>query len=116
MRERTPQEKKNLSLAKDRRNVYGEALHAARKNIPLRKKLRNRANRHKQESKLPSEPAQLNADEADQIESSMHDKAPQYWDKYSDAPLGEVIARKQWRRATPKSIRIRTVIAKPREP
>jgi hypothetical protein len=52
MRERTPQEKKSLSLAKDRRNVYGEAPHGARKSIPLRKKLRNRANRHNQESKL----------------------------------------------------------------
>jgi hypothetical protein len=45
MRERTPQEKKSLSLAKDRRNVYGEAPHGAWKSIPLRKKLRNRANR-----------------------------------------------------------------------
>ena len=107
MRERTPQEKKSLSLAKDRRNVYGEAPHGARKSIPLRKKLRNRANRHDQESKLPSEPIQLDADEdeADAIESSMRDKAPQSWSKYPDAPLGDVIAKKQWRRATPKSIR-----------
>lgn len=35
MREKTPQEKKQLSLQKDRRNVYGEAPHAVRKNIPL---------------------------------------------------------------------------------
>jgi hypothetical protein len=62
MKERTPQEKKSLSLAKDRRNVYGEAPHGARKSIPLKKKLRNRANRHEQESKLPSEPIQFDAD------------------------------------------------------
>jgi hypothetical protein len=114
MKERTPQEKKSLSLAKDRRNVYGEAPHGARKSIPLRKKLRNRANRHDQESKLPSEPTQLDADAADEIESSMRDKAPQRWDKYPDAPLGDVIAKKQSRKATLKSIRIRTVIANPR--
>jgi hypothetical protein len=93
MRERTPQEKKSLSLAKDRRNVYGEAPHGARKSIPLRKKLRNRANRHDQVSKLPSEPIQLNADEADAIESSILDKAPQRWNKYPDAPLDDVIAK-----------------------
>jgi hypothetical protein len=114
-RANTPREE-SLSLAKDRRNVYGEAPHGARKSIPLRKKLRNRANRHDQESKLPSEPIQLDADEADAIESSMRDKASQSGNKYPDAPLGDVIAKKQWRRATPKSIRSRTVIAKPSEP
>ncbi|MGA3075079.1 MAG: hypothetical protein ABSG56_15425 [Bryobacteraceae bacterium] len=116
MKERTPQEKKSLSLAKDRRNVYGEAPHGARKSIPLRKKLRNRANRHSQESKLPSEPTPFDADQADEMESSMHDTAPQHWAKYPDAPLGDVLAKKQRWRATPKSIRTRTVIAKPREP
>jgi hypothetical protein len=75
------------------RNVYGEAPHGARKSIPLRKKLRNRANRHDQVSKLPSEPIQLNADEADAIESSILDKAPQRWNKYPDAPLDDVIAK-----------------------
>jgi len=72
--------------------------------------------RHNQESKLPSEPIQFDADQADEVESSMRDKAPQRWNKYPDAPLGGVTAKKQSRRATPKSIRTRTVIAKPREP
>jgi hypothetical protein len=113
MRQRTPQEKKSLSLAKDRRNVYGEAPHGARKSIPLRKKLRNRANRHNQESKLPSTPAPSDVIEAEEIDSSIHNKTPQHWNKYPDAPLGEVIAKKQWRRATPESDRRRIVIAKP---
>jgi hypothetical protein len=116
MRERTPQEKKSLSLAKDRRNVYGEAPHGARKSIPLRKKLRNRANRHNQESKLPSAPVPFDAVEADEIGSSMHDKAPQRWNKYPDAPLGNVISKKQRLRATPKADRTRIVIAKPSVP
>jgi hypothetical protein len=115
MKQRTPQEKKSLSPAKDRRNVYGEAPHAARKAIPLRKKLRNRANRHKQEATLPSVPTPFDADDADAIESAMHDKAPQRWGKHPDAPLADVIAKKQWRRATPRSIRIRTIVATPRE-
>jgi hypothetical protein len=79
-------------LAKDRRNVYGEALHGARKSIPLRKKLRHYANRH-QESKLPSEPAPFEAETADEIESSMHDKVPPVWDQYPETPLGDVITK-----------------------
>jgi hypothetical protein len=40
MKKRTPQEKKKLSLERDLLNVNGEAPHAARKSIPLRKALR----------------------------------------------------------------------------
>jgi hypothetical protein len=116
MRRRTPQEKKRSSLEKDRRNVYGEAPHAARKSIPLRKKLRNRANRHAQEAVLPSQPMTLDADQADEIESSLHHKAPQVWEKYPDAPLAEVLDGKQWRRSTPKADRSRIVIPKPLHP
>lgn len=99
MARRTPQEKKSLSLKKDRRNVYGEATGASRKNIPLRKRLRNRADRHLQETLLPSFPTVLDTDEADEINSSVLSQAPKVWDKYPDAPLGEVIARKQRRRS-----------------
>jgi hypothetical protein len=109
MREKTPQEKKRLSLQKDRRNVYGEAPHATRKSIPLRKKLRNRANRHQQESQLPAGPLCVGAGAADEIESGMRRRTPQIWKKSPDAPLGEVIAKKQWRRATPKKDRIRII-------
>jgi hypothetical protein len=110
MRPRTPAEKKRLSLEKDRRNVYGEAPHGARKNIPLRKKLRNRANRHLQESQLPSVPVEMDLDEAEQIQSAMFAKAPVVWDKTPDAPLKEVLARKQWKRSTPKADRVTVYI------
>lgn len=98
MRPRTPQEKKRLSLEKDRRNVYGESPHGARKSIPLSKKLRNRANRHRQESKLPVAPKRLEEDEADEIESSIRRKAPKRWNKSPDAPLGDVIGHQRQRR------------------
>jgi len=91
MRSKTPQQKKKLSLEKYRRNTYGEPRDASSKSIPLRKKLRNRANRHMQEAQLPSVPVQLDADEADRIESAMRHKPPQAWEKYPDKPLGEVI-------------------------
>jgi len=44
--------KKELSDKCDRRNVYGETPHAARKNISLRKAMRNRANRHYENQQL----------------------------------------------------------------
>lgn len=98
MRRRTPQEKKNLSLKKDRRNTYGESPHGARKSIPLQKRLRNRSNRHRQDSQLPTLPGQMDVDEADSVESAILSKAPRQWQKVPDSPLGEIITRKQRRR------------------
>ena len=97
---KTPQEKKRLSLERDRRNVYGEAPHASRKNVPLRKKLRNRANRRAQESQLPSVPTPIDNELMEDIEAKIRQKAPPIWEKYPDAPLGEVIARKEAKRTS----------------
>lgn len=94
MSKRTPQEKKELSYKHDRRNVYGEAPHAARKSIPLRKALRNRANRHEANQALAYQGPALDEERADELESRMHHRAPQHWEKRCDAPLGEVIADK----------------------
>src|SRR5215472_4791337 len=98
MLRRTPQEKKKLSLKKDRRNSYGESPHGARKSIPLNKRLRNRSDRHHQEGQLPTLPGQLDVGEADSIESAILSKAPRQWRKVPDAPLGEIIAGQQLRR------------------
>jgi hypothetical protein len=99
MTKRTPQEKKRLSYAHDRRNVYGEAPHAARKSIPLRKALRNRANRHYANQQLKYEGVSFDEELADAIESRVRQKTPQEWEKHPDAPLGEVVARKSRNRA-----------------
>jgi hypothetical protein len=107
MRRRTPQEKKGLSLQKDRRNVCDVSKHGARKAIPLRKKLRNRANRHQQDSKLPSAPIQVDQDQADEVESSVRRKAPKRWDKFPDAALAKVLAGKQRRRVQSHGRKIR---------
>ena len=98
MRKRTPQEKKKLSYERDRRNVYGEAPHAARKSIPFRKALRNRSNRHYENQQLSYEGVGLDEDLSDEIETRMNHKAPQQWEKHRDAPLGEVIAEKSRKR------------------
>jgi hypothetical protein len=94
LRKRTPQEKKKLSYSLDRRNVYGEAPHAARKAIPLNKALRNRANRRVANQELAYQGPVPDDDVADELESRMHRRAPQEWEKYPDEPLGEVIAKK----------------------
>jgi len=108
MRRRTPQEKKKLSLQNDRRNVYGESPHGARTSIPLNKKLRNRANRHQQDSKLVVVPKQVDEDEADEIESSVRRKAPKQWKKFRDAPLANVIAGNHERRIHDQGRKLRS--------
>ena len=95
----TPQEKKALSYARDRRNVYGEAPHAARKSIPLQKAKRNRANRHYADQQLAYAGATFDEALADAVESRMQHKAPKDWGKYPDAPLYEVIRKKSGDRA-----------------
>lgn len=98
MKKRTPQQKKELSYKRDRRNVYGEAPHAARKAIPLHKAQRNRANRHVANQALSYQGPTPDEALADELESRVHHCAPQEWGKYPDAPLGEVIARKSRKR------------------
>lgn len=99
MKKRTPQEKKALSYARDRRNVYGEAPHASRKSIPLRKAKRNRANRHYADQQLAYPETGFDEALADEVESRMKHKVPNDWGKYPDAPLREVIAKKSGERA-----------------
>src|SRR5947209_1884251 len=88
MRRLTPQEKKRLSYERDRRNCYGEAPHAARKAIPLRKAQRNRAIRHYQNQQLSYVGPTPEYEVADEMESLIHHFLPQCWEKYPDAPLG----------------------------
>lgn len=97
VRPRTPQEKKSLSLERDCRNAYGESPHGARRSIPLRKRLATRAARRLQESWLPTQPMQITTDQTDQIGSSIWDKPLPSWPKMADAPMGEVIEKKQRR-------------------
>lgn len=94
MKRRTPQEKKKLSYERDRRNCYGEAPHAARKSIPLRKALRNRANRHYQNQQLNYKGPAPDDNLASELESLIHHRVPREWTKSPDVPLGETVAKK----------------------
>ena len=87
----TPQEKKALSLARDRRNAYGANDKASRKSIPLRKRLVNRANRHL--DKILLGPAvHAEADSTELAEAALRGRRPQMWRKSPDRPLGEHVA------------------------
>lgn len=97
----SPQQKKANSLAKDRRNTYGENDKASRKAIPARKAQENRKIRRKAKQDLE---VMQNADEEikDVKESSLkHDlERVGGWKKEPDAPLGEALSRNPSKRKT----------------
>jgi hypothetical protein len=99
---KSPQEKKALSYAKDRRNVYGENDKASRKAIPLRKRLVNRANRHDANRLLSEAVGVPDAAAADSAEQRALDKRPKRWSKRPDRPLGQYLDEKASRRANHK--------------
>jgi hypothetical protein len=118
MKRKTPQEKKDFSYERDRRNCYGESPHAARKSIPLRKALRNRANRHKQNHQLNITGNSVSEELADQLESQIHHHAPEEWKKFPDAPLREIVDKKLEEREimrTQGGRRALRTISKPKE-
>jgi len=91
---RTPQEKKALSLKKDRRqSFFASGQKGARKSVPLRKRLENRRVRHRTDQVLES--ALASDDLAlDLAESSARNNVYRAggWKKGADRPLCESIA------------------------
>lgn len=97
MRRRSPQEKKALSYAKDRRNMYGENDKSSRKNIPLRKRLVNKANRHAAQQRLADATGHIDSDRAELAEERLKGTRPKSWRKHADMPLGMVLEVKRRR-------------------
>lgn len=91
---RTPQEKKRLSYAKDRRNSYGENSKASRKNIPRAKAQANRSERHAQDQALSAAANVLDTDGLADVENRVRASDPRYWRKAPDMPLGEFLTWK----------------------
>ena len=94
----SPQEKKRLSYAKDRRNTYGENSKASRKGIPLAKARANRAERHAQDNLLSSAVAVDGAEALAEVELTVRSVEPRKWRKSPDKPLGQVLARRAARK------------------
>jgi hypothetical protein len=95
---KTPQEKKRLSLAKDRRNTYGENSKASRKGIPLAKARANRAERHAQDNQLAVALVSVGEEQLTSVETGVKSTKPRQWRKSPDKPLGEVLARRAARK------------------
>jgi hypothetical protein len=99
-RDRTPQDKKTLSLKKDcRQSYFAHGQKGARKSIPLRKALENRRNRHKHDQAL-AVAVDVGDLALDLAESSVRNDVYRAggWTKASDRPLEDAIALQQEKR------------------
>lgn len=96
--QKSPQEKKALSYARDRRNTYGENDKASRKAIPARKAGENRKVRRKAGHAL-AVIERLDEGSAEVVESSLgHDmERVGGWTKAPDTPLGDYVAKQKGR-------------------
>ena len=96
---KTPQNKKELSLRKDRRNVYGENDKASRKAIPRRKQRGQMEARREVNQVLSTAPLAKSQDEIEQIASNLRSvelaKKRKRFKKVPDQPLGVVLKRRK---------------------
>jgi hypothetical protein len=99
---KSPQQKKHLSLVKDRRNGYGENDKSSRKNIPKSKALSHRKVRRQAKTlevkwqsmaEATAESAELTS-VTPRLQKGRFKKSP-------DVPLGEVVGGKLLRRRSP---------------
>ena len=92
---KTPQEKKALSLKRDRRNVYGESTKGTRVGIPRSKQQSKQAERRAAKQPLlvvrggVDEQQALSAQDASSIAATV--KRRKGFKKVPDLPLGEVL-------------------------
>ncbi|WP_410605289.1 tyrosine-type recombinase/integrase [Amycolatopsis sp. lyj-90] len=94
MGRKSPQEKKRLSYAKDRRNRYGENDKSSRKNIPRHKRRVNRANRHREQQVLNGARGSADIESAAIAEARLLNTRPQRWQKSAGATLGVLVRGK----------------------
>ncbi len=91
MKTKTPQEKKELSYAKDCRNTYSENDKSSRKNIPLRKAKAHRSYRKKVNDILQTSLKNTDTESVEVIENTVKSIRKDNWKKSSDMPLGELV-------------------------
>lgn len=94
---RSPQDKKALSYARDCRYAYGNNEKAARKSVPRRKRLVNKANRHADQQQLLEARGSVDAEKAELAEERLLARRPKSWQKWPDWPLGQMLGLKQAR-------------------
>ena len=99
MRRKSPQEKKRLSLLKDRRNTYGENAKASRKGIARHKRDRTRTDRRLRNQPLREATGRRDPEVEEHVEVRRVAAPKSYWKKVPDRPLGEVLEDKLSRRS-----------------
>ena len=92
-RRKSPQEKKSLSYARDRRNTYGENSKGSRKSIPFRKRVRARVQRRAEEAALRRDSKLVDREQMTGIAKRI--SMSSRWQKWPDEPLGRVL---KWRK------------------
>lgn len=95
---RSPQEKKQLSYDRDRRNSYGENDKASRKSIPRNKSRVNKANRRLDHEALQRSRGLRQPEAEDATEQRLRGRTRKSWRKWPDSTLREVLQRKLGRR------------------
>jgi hypothetical protein len=104
---KTPQEKKRLSLTRDRRNTYGENDKASRKAIPRRKQSGQMQLRRGIKQELVGATGVVTEadidDTAEQVVGVQAAKKRRLFKKSPDEPLGVVIEKQRQLRASTKS-------------
>jgi hypothetical protein len=99
---KSPKEKKELSLARDRRNTYGENPQASRKGIRRGKQRSHMGERRAVSqilSHLRESAGESDADEADiRAKTKLVERKHKAFKKSPDSPLGVVVKRKLARR------------------
>ena len=101
---RSPQEKKALSYAKDRRNDFGENDKSSRRNIRRNKRTPNRSDRHRAHQILTGATGPTTVDDVvERAETRLSAKKSMWmtkrWRKWRDAALGEFVENRLRRRA-----------------
>ncbi|MTW14318.1 hypothetical protein GM658_27250 [Pseudoduganella eburnea] len=99
---KSPQEKKRLSLERDRRNMYGESPHASRKNIKRGKQNQHQEERRTSNQALASIGTHSSEDQmiAAEVASDTTAKVQRIngFKKVADRPLSAFLERQQTRR------------------
>lgn len=92
---KTPQQKKQLSYKKDRRNAYGENDKSSRTSIRFKKRYLNRSYRKSVRQRLNSSLSINSETAAFEIENEALAVKRKKWQKYPDITLKQHIARQQ---------------------
>jgi len=102
MKQRTPQEKKALSYAKDCRNCYGENDKTARVSIRKNKIFPKRAYRKNLNDILHGAIGAVDLEKAEVVDVKAKEIKRRNWKKYPDKQLGEIIKERLEQKAALK--------------